>query len=51
MKEIYRLEANGRVLVRVTVDLPDWWPLPVRLNSPWIRSLIRLSLSQKPLVV
>jgi hypothetical protein len=51
MKEIYRLEVNGRTICQARIEVPHWWPIQTHLGLKWIRQLIRTALIQRPIAV
>lgn len=37
----YRLAANGQTICEVEVECPAWLPVRPKINSSWLRSLVR----------
>ena len=40
--QVYRLEANGKLLARVVIEEPTWLPVrpQISLHSTWVRCFI-----------
>lgn len=47
--QLYQLYNNDRLLLSVSMDVPDWLPVRPRLNRFWLRQALRMVLW--PLVV
>jgi hypothetical protein len=40
MKTLYALNANGKKIVTVAMDVPDFMPVAPHLNREWLRGIV-----------
>lgn len=39
-KNLYELRMNGKRLVKVDMEVPDWLPIEPKLNQKWLKGVI-----------
>jgi hypothetical protein len=44
MTRLYSLAVNGRTIVEVDAEVPDWFPVKPRINTRWLRTIVAQAL-------